>query len=148
MHCQHPSDTCRSISGTKRRPQGSRFLPEELNLWHQPPPQGDIPGSTHSTAGPRGRRPHVRVLQPQVTPTSHHQRLTAEGDDVAAVLMHELPRHRLLHDLLHLSNRGPVRETGRFHPKTRVRRAVVVPPWGGGTGLGRERASSMNVVVP
>lgn len=32
-------------------------------------------------------------------------RLTTEGDDVAAVLMHKLPRHSLLHDLLHLQDR-------------------------------------------
>lgn len=128
MHCQHPSDTCRSILGTKRRPQGSRLLPEELTLWHQPPPQWGHPWEhTQHSRATRQETPREGAAAPGHS-ESHHQRLTAEGDDVAAVLMHELPRHRLLHDLLHLSNRGPVRETGRFHPKTRVRRAVVVPP--------------------
>lgn len=37
--------------------------------------------------------------------------LTAEGYDVAAVGVHKFPRHRLLHDLLHLRDQGERRET-------------------------------------
>lgn len=53
---------------------------------------------------------------PQFMSTCRHQRLTTERDDVAAVLMHKLPRHRLLHDLLHLLKRGLVRENVEFQP--------------------------------